>query len=82
MTYMEIVSLTLELSGGVNLVGHDPGDGLFHILHPFGHLGVPHVIDLLDEGIIFLPESHLGCLLDLYKWDHECSKPYSNTIRA
>ena len=59
---MEVVALTLELGRSVDLVGHDPGDGLLHVLHPLGHLGVPHVVDLLDEGVVLLPERHLGNL--------------------
>ena len=59
---MEVVSLPLELSAGVDLVGHDPGNGLLHILHPFQHLGVAHVVDIFDEVVVLLPERHLGCL--------------------
>merc|ERR1740123_1313142 len=62
---IEGVSLPLELRGGVDLVGHDPGNGLLNILHPLGHLEVPHLVDLLDEGIVLLPERHLD-LLHLY----------------
>ena len=29
-----------------------------HILHPFHHLLMPHVIDILDKTIILLPERH------------------------
>jgi hypothetical protein len=29
-TYVEVVTLPLELGGGVHLVRHDPGDGLPH----------------------------------------------------
>ena len=29
---------------------------LLDILHPLSHLGVPHVIDILDEGVVLLPE--------------------------
>ena len=32
---------------------------LLNILHPLGHLGVAHVVDILDEGVILLPERHL-----------------------
>lgn len=60
---MEIVSLPLEFGRGVDFVGHDPGDGPLNVLHPLGHLGVPHVVDLLDEGVVLLPECHLGWLL-------------------
>ena len=56
---MEVVSLPLELSRGVDLVSHDARDSLLHILHPLGHLGVAHLIDLLDELVVFLSESHL-----------------------
>merc|ERR1719341_249219 len=59
---IESVSLTLELSRGVNLVCHDAGNGLLHILHPLSHLGVSHLIDLLDKLIILLPETHLEAL--------------------
>ena len=58
-SHMECVPLSLELSGGVDLIGHDPGNGLFNILHPFGHLEMPHLIDLFDELVVLLPESHL-----------------------
>ena len=57
-TYVEGVSFSLELRGGVDLVRHDPGDGLLHVLHPLGHLVVPHVVHLLDELVVLLPESH------------------------
>mgnify|MGYP001223897383 CR=1 FL=1 len=58
---MEIVTFSFELSRGINLVGHDSGDGFLNILHPLGHLGVPHVVDFLDEGVVLLPERHGGC---------------------
>merc|ERR1719234_1594965 len=56
---MEVVPLPLELGGGVHLVRHDARDGLFYVLHPLGHLGVAHVVDILDEGVVLLPERHL-----------------------
>ena len=62
MSYVEVVTFPLEFSRGVDSVGHDPGDGFLNIFHPFGHLGVSHVIDLLDEGVILLPKRHLGNL--------------------
>ena len=31
---------------------------LFDILHPLGHLLVAHVVDILDEGVVLLPEGH------------------------
>ena len=44
---------------------------LLNILHPLGHLGVAHLVDLLDELIVFLPESHLGAGLNstVCKWE-------------
>ena len=62
MSYVEVVTFPLEFSRGVDSVGHDPGDGFLDIFHPFSHLGVSHVIDLLDEGVILLPKRHLGNL--------------------
>ena len=56
---MEVVTFTLELCRSVDFVSHDPGDGLLDILHPLGHLGVAHVVDILDEGVVLLPERHL-----------------------
>ena len=61
-TYIESVSFSFELSGGVDLVSHDARDGLLHVLHPLGHLVVPHVVHLLDELVVLLPESHLDVL--------------------
>ena len=72
-TYIEGVSLPLELRGGVDFVGHDPGNGLLNILHPLGHLEVPHLVDLLDEGIVLLPERHLD-LLHLYCVPKSCEQ--------
>ena len=59
---MEVVTFPLELCRGVDLVGHDSGDCLLDILHPLGHLGVAHLVDLLNKLVIFLPERHLGRL--------------------
>ena len=59
---MEVVAFSLELCRGVDLVGHDSGDCLLNILHPLGHLGVAHLVDLLNKLVIFLPERHLGRL--------------------
>ena len=59
---MEVVAFSLELGRCVHLVGHDSGDSLLDILHPLGHLGVAHLIDLLNKLVIFLPERHLGRL--------------------
>ena len=58
LTYMEVVTLTLELSRSVDFVCHDSGDGLLDILHPFNHLGLTHDVDILDERIVLLPERH------------------------
>ena len=66
---MEIVTFSFELSRGINLVGHDPGDGFLNILHPLGHLGVAHLVDLLDELVVLLPESHLGAGLNSTLWN-------------
>ena len=57
-THVKCVPLSLELGGGVDLVCHDPADGLVHVVHPLRHPGESHVIDLLDELIVFLPERH------------------------
>ena len=62
ITYIKVVSFTFEFSWGVHFVCHDSGNGFFQCFHPFCKLGVPHVIDLFDELVIFLPESHFGCL--------------------
>ena len=59
-TYVEVVSLSLELSWRVDPVGHDARDGLLNILHPLGHLGVAHLVDVLDEVVVLLPERHVG----------------------
>ena len=56
---MEVIPLPLELGWGVDFVGHDASDGLLNVLHPLSHLAVAHLIDLLDELVVFLPESHL-----------------------
>merc|ERR1719362_184972 len=61
---LEVVPLPLELSRGVDLVSHDTSNGLLNVLHPLSHLGVAHLVDLLDELIVFLPESHLGAGLN------------------
>ena len=64
---MEVVPLALELCRCVDLVSHDPLDGLLHILHPFQHLLLAHVVDILYERIVLLPECHLGSLLSKYR---------------
>ena len=38
---------------------------LLDILHPLGHLLVAHVVDILDEVVVFLPERHNEAALDL-----------------
>merc|ERR1712045_968123 len=55
---VEGVSFSLELGGGVDLVSHNSGNRLLHILHPLGHLQMPHVVHLLDELVVLLPKSH------------------------
>jgi hypothetical protein len=32
---------------------------LLYVLHPLGHLLVAHVVHLLDEVVVLLPERHL-----------------------
>ena len=61
---MKVVSFSLELGGGVDLVCHDPGDVLLNVLHPLRHLLVPHVVHILDEGVVLLPERHLDSVVD------------------
>ena len=61
-THVECVSFSLELRGGVDLVSHDASNGLLHVLHPLGHLHVPHLVHLLDEGIVLLPKRHVGAV--------------------
>ena len=68
---MKVVSLPLEFSRGVDLIGHDPGDGFLNIFHPFCHFSVSHVVDLLDEGVILLPKRHLGSLFISRTWKIE-----------
>ena len=41
------------LSAGHGVWGH-----LFHILDPLCHLVVAHVVHILDEGVVLLPERH------------------------
>ena len=57
---MKVVPFTLELGRSVDFVGHDPGNGLLHVLHPLQHLLVAHVVDILDKGVVLLPERHVG----------------------
>merc|ERR1711973_72086 len=56
---VEVISLSLEFGGSIDFVGHDASDGLFDVLHPLGHLLVAHVVDILDEVVVLLPERHL-----------------------
>ena len=49
----------LELVGGVDLVGQDCGDGLVNLVHQLHELGGPALVDLLDKGVVLLPERHL-----------------------
>ena len=59
---MEVVSLSLELSGRVDLISHDARDGLLNVLHPLHHLGLAHDVYILDERVVLLPERHLDAL--------------------
>ena len=68
---MEVVPLALEFCRCVDLVCHDPLDGLLHILHPFQHLLLAHVVDILDERIVLLPERHLEGVLNFTFWKPE-----------
>merc|ERR1719270_902657 len=56
---IECVSFSLEFRRCVDFISHDSGNGFFNILHPLSHLHVSHIIHLLDEGIVLLPERHL-----------------------
>ena len=74
---MEVIPLPLELSRGVDLVSHDASDGLLNVLHPLGHLAVAHLIDLLNELVVFLPERHLKAGLNQpLKEKHWVKKKY------
>ena len=68
---MEVVTLPLEFGRCVDLVCHDPGDGLLNILHPLDHLGLTHDVDILDERIVLLPERHLEGVLNFTFWKPE-----------
>merc|ERR1719334_605525 len=59
---IECVSFSLELRRCVDFISHNSGNGFLNIFHPFSHLQMPHLIHLLDEGIVLLPERHLGTL--------------------
>ena len=59
ISYMEVVSFTLEFSWGVNLISHDSGDSFFNILHPLDHFGLAHKVDILNKRVIFLPKCHV-----------------------
>ena len=48
-----------ELGRGVDLVGDDVRDGLVRLAHRLKELGGPCVVDILDEGVVLLPESHI-----------------------
>merc|ERR1712168_527129 len=56
---VEVISLPLKFGGSVDFVGHDTSDGLLDVLHPLCHLLVAHVVDILDEVVVLLPERHL-----------------------
>merc|ERR1712106_47903 len=51
--------------GESNVVKHREMErSLLHIFHPLSHLGVAHLVDLLDELVVFLPERHLEKLYE------------------
>ena len=79
-THVECVSFSLELRGGVDLVSHDASNGLLHVLHPLGHLEVPHVVHLLDEGIVLLPERHSALVYPVMKQNYFLSELRAYTI--
>jgi hypothetical protein len=58
-THVEVVSLALELGRCIDLVCHNPRDGLLYVLHPLKHLHVSHFVDFFDEVVVLLPERHL-----------------------
>ena len=59
-SHVKVVLLSLELGRCVYPGGAHFRDGHLHIVHPLDHLGIASVVDLLDEGVILLPERHLG----------------------
>merc|ERR1711963_412224 len=74
---IECVSFSLEFRGSVDFVCHDSSNGLLHILHPLGHLQMPHLVHLLDEGIVLLPEGHCAvCLNPVISLLEGCSDPW------
>ncbi len=58
--YYEDVLDLLELLRGVDLVRDDVPDGLVRLVHQLDQLGGPALVDVLDEGVVLLPERHLG----------------------
>ena len=59
---MEVVFFSFELGRGVDFGGADFLYGHLHVVHPLHHLAVPGVVHLPDEGVVLLPERHLGNL--------------------
>ena len=59
---------------------------LLHILHPLGHLVVAHVVDILDESIVLLPERHDDGANNNNNWSmwtpdwSHCSLPSSSLL--
>ena len=60
ISHVEVVLLAFELCRRVDPGGAHLLDGHLHVVHPLHHLGVAGVVHLLDEGVVLLPERHLG----------------------
>ena len=60
ISHVEVVLLAFELCRRVDPGGAHLLDRHLNVVHPLDHLGVASVIDLLDEGVVLLPERHLG----------------------
>ena len=75
-TYMEVISFTFEFSRCIYFICHDSGNGFFNIFHPFNHFSLAHEIDIFDERVILLPESHFDCLGTEINFDKKVFKHY------
>ena len=62
---MEVVLFSFEFCRCVDLGGADLLYRHLHIVHPLDHLAVPGVVHLPDEGVVLLPEGHLGPVLSV-----------------
>ena len=65
ISHVEVVLLALKLGRGVDPGGAHLLNGHLHVVHPLDHLCVASVVDLLDEGVVLLPERHPGRLWGL-----------------